>query len=70
MILEANPSPGKKLLLSGGGRCNFSNTQINPAQDYLCDDLEFLEQSFTQFATTDFLNYLQKHHIDYKKEEN
>ncbi len=68
--MEANDAPGKKLLLSGGGRCNFSNAKIELAQDYLCDDLDFLEQTFAQFDTADFLDYLKSYDIDYKIEEN
>lgn len=51
-ILDANEKAGKKLLVTGNGRCNLSNTE-SLADKYYCNDSEFLQSVFKRFSNED-----------------
>lgn len=52
MILDAGEKAGKKLLVTGNGRCNLSNTETWKDK-YYCSDSQFLALIFSQFSNTD-----------------
>ncbi len=62
LLLEKNDSLGKKLKLTGGGRCNITNNQINP-KDFLevfGENKKFLFSPFSQFAVKETMNFFEK----------
>src|SRR5579871_290955 len=63
-VLERSDMPGKKILISGGGRCNFTNLYCT-SQNFLSDNPDFCRSALARFTPADFLELLKKHHIPY-----
>lgn len=55
---------GKKILMSGGGRCNFTNLDIKP-HNYLSANPHFCKSALSRFTQFDFIDLVQQHHINY-----
>jgi predicted Rossmann fold flavoprotein len=54
VVLEAAERPGNKILISGGGRCNFTNIGASPA-NYLSANPHFAKSALSRFTPADFL---------------
>lgn len=67
-LLEANDKPGKKLLATGNGRCNFTNI-VQEKQHYRGSDPDYAMAILEQFAMTDTLQFFSKLGI-YSKNKN
>jgi len=63
-VLERSDKPGKKILISGGGRCNFTNLYCRP-QNFLSDDPDFCRSALARFTPSDFLELVKKHRIPF-----
>lgn len=57
LILESNSKPGLKILISGGGRCNFTNKTITE-EDFVSDNIHFCRSALTQFTQHDFVQWV------------
>ncbi|OCC25282.1 hypothetical protein MB02_00990 [Croceicoccus estronivorus] len=62
LVLEHGEWPGKKILISGGGRCNFTNLYTAP-ECYLSDNPHFAKSALSRFTPQDFLALVQSHGI-------
>ena len=60
-VIEGNSVAGKKLAISGGGRCNITNIEVSP-EHFLGEDA-FVAEVFEHFGNEDLLNYLHRHAI-------
>ncbi|MCK5027137.1 MAG: aminoacetone oxidase family FAD-binding enzyme, partial [Candidatus Pacebacteria bacterium] len=62
LLLEKNKSLGKKLLLTGGGRCNLTNNIIDTKEflKHFPQSKEFLYSPFSKFSVQDTLNFFEK----------
>jgi predicted Rossmann fold flavoprotein len=70
LLLEKNPTLGKKLLITGGGRCNVTNNKTNIrilAEKYKKDS-KFLFSAFSQFAVTETLEFFHTRGMPTKEE--
>src|SRR5580658_8572755 len=63
-LLEHNGQPGRKILISGGGRCNFTNLHCGP-QNFLSENPDFCRSALARYTSADFLKLLEKHKISY-----
>lgn len=63
-LLERSDKPGKKILISGGGRCNFTNLHCGP-QNFLSDNPDFCRSALARFTPADFIELVKKHRIAY-----
>lgn len=70
LILEKNQNLGSKILLSGGGRCNFTNQNISPLKDYFSDDLKFVDNVLKKFSNVDMINFIEEKLMKTKVEDN
>ena len=61
-VLERAEQPGKKILISGGGRCNFTNLGAGPA-NYLSANPHFAKSALARYTPADFLALVEKHGI-------
>jgi len=62
LLLDHAEEPGKKILISGGGRCNFTN--INTAPDrYLSANPHFAKSALGRYAPQDFIGLVDRHGI-------
>lgn len=63
-ILERADRIGKKILISGGGRCNFTNTHCRP-EDFLSANPHFAKSALARYTPSDFIALVEKHRIPY-----
>jgi predicted Rossmann fold flavoprotein len=61
-LLEKAEGPGKKILISGGGRCNFTNLGAGPA-NYLSSNPHFAKSALARYTPADFIALVEKHGI-------
>ena len=64
LVLEGSNRIGKKILMSGGGRCNFTNLNCMPA-NFISGNSRFCISALSRFEPTDFVALVDKHHIAY-----
>jgi hypothetical protein len=64
LVLEHADRPGKKILISGGGRCNFTNLHASP-ENFLSANPHFAKSALACFTPQDFLALVEKHRIPY-----
>lgn len=64
LVLDHANKAGKKILMSGGGRCNFTNYYINP-NDYLSHNPHFSKSALTRYTQWDFIELVKRHHIPF-----
>ncbi|MFZ9035904.1 MAG: NAD(P)/FAD-dependent oxidoreductase [Francisellaceae bacterium] len=63
-VIDHANKAGKKILMSGGGRCNFTNYYIE-ADRYLSSNRHFCKSALTRFTQWDFIAMVERHGIDY-----
>ncbi|MGO8717684.1 MAG: NAD(P)/FAD-dependent oxidoreductase [Acidobacteriaceae bacterium] len=63
-VLERADRIGKKILISGGGRCNFTNLHCSP-EHFLSANPHFCKSALARFTQHDFLALVSKHQIPY-----
>jgi predicted Rossmann fold flavoprotein len=61
-LLERAEAPGKKILISGGGRCNFTNLGAGPA-NYLSANPHFAKSALARYTPADFIALVERHGI-------
>jgi predicted Rossmann fold flavoprotein len=64
LVLDHANKVGKKILMSGGGRCNFTNYHIDPCK-YLSHNPHFLKSALSRFTQWDFINLVKKYNIPF-----
>jgi predicted Rossmann fold flavoprotein len=64
LVLEHNAEIGRKILISGGGRCNFTNLHTKPA-NFLSANPHFAKSALARYTPQDFIALVQKHAIPY-----
>jgi len=62
LVLERASAPGKKILISGGGRCNFTNVGAGPA-NYLSANPHFAKSALARYTAQDFLELVESYGI-------
>ena len=62
LLIDHSPEPGRKILISGGGRCNFTNIGAS-AGNFLSANPHFAKSALGRFAPTDFIALVEKHGI-------
>ena len=62
LVLEHNDRVGKKITISGGGRCNFTNLHASP-DNYLSSNPEFCRSALARYTPADFIALVGKHGI-------
>ena len=64
LVLEKANKPGKKILMSGGGRCNFTNLFVEP-ENYISDNPHFCKSALSRYTQWDFISLIEAHRIPY-----
>ncbi len=62
LLLDHNSIAGAKILISGGGRCNFTNTSTTP-QNFISQNPHFCRSALSRYTPDDFLKLIAKHQI-------
>ncbi len=68
LVLEGSDRIGKKILMSGGGRCNFTNLWCEPA-NFLSHNPHFCKSALSRFTQHDFITLVEKHGIPYHEKK-
>ena len=63
-VLERSEKPGKKILISGGGRCNFTNIHCT-SENFLSANPHFAKSALARYTPADFSALVEKHRIPY-----
>lgn len=64
VVLERAERIGKKILISGGGRCNFTNLNCRP-ENFLSANPHFAKSALARYTPGDFIGLVEKHRIPY-----
>lgn len=64
VVLEGSNKTGKKILMSGGGRCNFTNLYCEPSR-FLSGNDHFCRSALSRYTQWDFIALVEKHGIAY-----
>lgn len=64
VVLDHADAPGKKIVISGGGRCNFTNRDIAPDR-YLSSNPHFAKSALSRYTQHDFIAQMQRHRISF-----
>lgn len=63
-VIDHANKPGKKILMSGGGRCNFTNYEIEPSR-FISHNPHFCKSALSRYTQWDFIDLVKKHHIPF-----
>lgn len=64
LLLEAGERAGRKILISGGGRCNFTNRHTTPA-NFLSENPHFSKSALARYTPADFVELVERYRIPY-----
>ncbi len=62
LVIDHNQEPGKKILISGGGRCNFTNVGAVPDR-YLSENKHFARSALSRYTPADFVDLVRRYNI-------
>lgn len=68
LVVDHGKKPGRKILISGGGRCNFTNYDVT-AGNYLCRNPHFVKSALSQYTQWDFIAMVAKHEIAFEERD-
>jgi predicted Rossmann fold flavoprotein len=68
VVLEHAERCGKKILISGGGRCNFTNLHTQP-ENFLCANPHFAKSALARYTPADFIALVEKYGIRYHEKK-
>ena len=68
LLLEHQERVGKKIAISGGGRCNFTNVHASPA-NYLSGQPDFCKSALARYTPWDFLALVEQHGVAYHEKK-
>ena len=64
LVIEHNAQVGRKIIISGGGRCNFTNIHTSP-ENFVSQNLHFAKSALSRFTPNDFVELVKTYKIDF-----
>ncbi|PHR81230.1 MAG: aminoacetone oxidase family FAD-binding enzyme [Colwellia sp.] len=64
VVVDMGKKPARKILISGGGRCNFTNQGTTP-NHFICQNPHFVKSALSRFTADNFIELVDRHDIDY-----
>jgi hypothetical protein len=68
LVLERNAEVGRKILISGGGRCNFTNLGAGP-EHFLSENPDFCRSALVRYTPADFIALIDKHGVRFHEKK-
>ena len=68
LVLENSKKVGRKILMSGGGRCNFTNLDVT-SDNFICANPHFVKSALNQYTNWDFIGKVIEHGIAYHERD-
>ncbi len=65
LIIDHAPKAGAKIRISGGGKCNFTNRTVAPA-NYHCQNPHFVKSALARYPSSLFIDMVERHGIEYE----
>ena len=62
LVIERNAQAGRKILISGGGRCNFTNLDVT-SENFVSQNPHFAKSALARYTPKDFIELIKKHKI-------
>lgn len=69
LVLESATKIGKKILMSGGGRCNFTNRKVE-SEHFLSNNIHFCKSALSQYTENDFISLVERNGLEYEERKN
>jgi len=63
-VIDMGKKPARKILISGGGRCNFTNQGSTP-NNFICQNPHFVKSALSRFTADDFIELVDRHGVNY-----
>ncbi|MDQ3749560.1 MAG: NAD(P)/FAD-dependent oxidoreductase, partial [Acidobacteriota bacterium] len=64
LVLEHNAKVGRKIIISGGGRCNFTNVNAKP-ENFISQNPHFCKSALARYTPKDFVELVKKYRIEF-----
>ncbi|MEO6589779.1 MAG: NAD(P)/FAD-dependent oxidoreductase [Pyrinomonadaceae bacterium] len=64
LVIEHNSQAGRKILISGGGRCNFTNKSVKP-ENFISNNPHFCKSALARYTPQDFIELVKKYKIEF-----
>src|SRR5210317_398559 len=64
LVLDHAKKVGRKIIMSGGGRCNFTNMYTDH-ENFICNNPHFVKSALSQYTQWDFIDLVNRHQIAY-----
>ena len=68
LVIEHNDAVGKKIRISGGGRCNFTNLHTDPKR-FISNNPRFCYSALSRYTPADFIAFVERHGIAYHEKK-
>lgn len=68
LVVDHAKKPGRKILIAGGGRCNFTNYDVT-AKHFLSQNPHFVKSALAQYTNWDFISMIYKHGIEFEERD-
>lgn len=66
-LLDHNKQVGRKIIVSGGGKCNFTNLYGCDSKDYYCENKHFVKSALSRYTQWDFINLIEENEVPYEE---
>lgn len=67
-VVDHGKKPGRKILVAGGGKCNFTNLEMEP-HHFVCGNPHFVKSALARFAPWDIIGFLEDRNIRWEERE-
>ena len=64
LVIEHNAQVGRNILISGGGRCNFTNREVRP-ENFISNNPHFCKSALAKYTPENFIELVKKHRIEF-----
>ena len=68
LLMDHSKKIGEKIRISGGGRCNFTNTNTHPSK-FISNNPKFIISALNQYTQNDFIKLIKKHNIKFHEKK-
>ncbi|MCE2596895.1 NAD(P)/FAD-dependent oxidoreductase [Motilimonas cestriensis] len=66
LVLDNAKKAGRKILISGGGKCNFTNTKVDPS-NFLCQNPHFVKSALARYPSSQFIELVERHGVAFEQ---
>jgi predicted Rossmann fold flavoprotein len=68
VVLDHAPKAAAKIRISGGGKCNFTNVEVTPA-NFICQNPHFVKSALSRYPSSAFIELVERHGLVYETRE-